>query len=89
MASGFRQRGSAVGEIVVHRPSPGTMHSDKLISYITSIPRAQGARISRRMADAWGPPVYRKLGRVVAYDQTDLDAWLDSCRRTSRSDVGR
>jgi hypothetical protein len=72
------------------------MHSDKLISCITSIPRAQGARISRRiglysrqMADAWGPPVYRKLGRVVAYDQTDLDAWLDSCRRTSTSDVGR
>jgi hypothetical protein len=35
------------------------------------------------------PPTYRKLGRVVVYDQTDLDAWLDSCRRTSTSDVGR
>jgi excisionase family DNA binding protein len=34
------------------------------------------------------PPSYRKLGRVVVYDQTDLDQWLDSCRRTSTSDVG-
>lgn len=35
------------------------------------------------------PPAYRKLGRVVVYDQDDLDAWLDTCRRTSTSDVGR
>lgn len=35
------------------------------------------------------PPAFRKLGRVVVYDQTDLDAWLDTCRRTSTSDVGR
>ena len=34
------------------------------------------------------PPVYRKLGRVVVYDQTDLDLWLEACRRTSTSDVG-
>jgi predicted DNA-binding transcriptional regulator AlpA len=34
------------------------------------------------------PPAYRKLGRVVVYDQTDLDAWLDACRRTSTSDIG-
>jgi excisionase family DNA binding protein len=35
------------------------------------------------------PPGYRKLGRVVVYDQADLDAWLESCRRTSTSDAGR
>ena len=35
------------------------------------------------------PPAYRKLGRVVIYDQPDLDALLDACRRTSTSDVGR
>jgi excisionase family DNA binding protein len=35
------------------------------------------------------PPAYRKLGRVVVYDQNDLDEWLDACRRTSTSDVGR
>jgi len=35
----------------------------------------------------WGhPPAYRKLGRVVVYDQADLDAWLESCRRTSTSE---
>jgi excisionase family DNA binding protein len=32
------------------------------------------------------PPAYRKLGRVIVYDQTDLDAWLESCRRTSTSE---
>ena len=35
------------------------------------------------------PPGYRKLGRVVVYDQAELDAWLESCRRTSTSETGR
>jgi predicted DNA-binding transcriptional regulator AlpA len=34
------------------------------------------------------PPAYRKLGRVVVYDQAELDAWLEMCRRTSTSDAG-
>jgi excisionase family DNA binding protein len=31
------------------------------------------------------PPAYRKLGRIVVYHQTDLDEWLESCRRQSTS----
>jgi excisionase family DNA binding protein len=34
------------------------------------------------------PPSYRKLGRVVVYDQADLDRWLETCRRTSTSELG-
>lgn len=35
-----------------------------------------------------GGPVFLKLGRRVAYDVSDLDAWLDSKRRRSTSDGG-
>ena len=35
-----------------------------------------------------GGPVFLKLGRRVAYDATDLDAWLASRRRRSTSDGG-
>jgi predicted DNA-binding transcriptional regulator AlpA len=35
-----------------------------------------------------GGPVFLKLGRRVAYDVTDLDAWLASRRRRSTSDGG-
>ena len=35
------------------------------------------------------PPTYRKLGRVIVYDQTDLDSYLESCRRQSTSDPER
>lgn len=33
-------------------------------------------------------PTFLKLGRSVAYDQRDLDAWLNSKRRQSTSDDG-
>ena len=35
-----------------------------------------------------GGPIYLKLGRRVAYDVADLDAWLASKRRRSTSDFG-
>jgi predicted DNA-binding transcriptional regulator AlpA len=35
-----------------------------------------------------GGPVFLKLGRRVAYDVADLDAWLANKRRTSTSDDG-
>lgn len=35
-----------------------------------------------------GGPVFIKLGRRVAYDVADLDAWLTSRRRRSTSDDG-
>jgi len=35
-----------------------------------------------------GGPVFLKLGRRVAYDIADLDAWLASRRRRSTSDDG-
>jgi len=35
-----------------------------------------------------GGPVFLKLGRRVAYDVADLDAWLASRRRRSTSDDG-
>jgi predicted DNA-binding transcriptional regulator AlpA len=35
-----------------------------------------------------GGPVFLKLGRRVAYDVADLDAWLASKRRSSTSDDG-
>ena len=31
-------------------------------------------------------PVYSKIGRVVVYDPTDLDAWLDSKKHKSTSE---
>jgi predicted DNA-binding transcriptional regulator AlpA len=34
-----------------------------------------------------GGPVFLKLGRRVAYDVADLDAWLASKRRRSTSDA--
>jgi predicted DNA-binding transcriptional regulator AlpA len=36
-----------------------------------------------------GGPVFLKLGRRVAYNIADLDAWLDSKRRASTSDNGK
>jgi predicted DNA-binding transcriptional regulator AlpA len=35
-----------------------------------------------------GGPIFLKLGRRVAYDAADLDAWLTSKRRRSTSDQG-
>jgi hypothetical protein len=35
-----------------------------------------------------GGPVFLKLGRRVAYDVADLDAWLETKRRRSTSDTG-
>lgn len=35
-----------------------------------------------------GGPVFLKLGRRVAYDPADLDAWLATKRRRSTSDAG-
>jgi predicted DNA-binding transcriptional regulator AlpA len=35
-----------------------------------------------------GGPVFLKLGRRVAYDVGDLDAWLAARRRRSTSDHG-
>lgn len=32
-------------------------------------------------------PVYSKIGRVVVYDLADLNAWLDSKKRRSTSEV--
>lgn len=33
-------------------------------------------------------PIFIKRGRRIIYDTSDLDAWLDSGRRTSTSDRG-
>ena len=35
-----------------------------------------------------GGPIFLKLGRRVAYDVADLDAWLATKRRRSTSDAG-
>jgi predicted DNA-binding transcriptional regulator AlpA len=35
------------------------------------------------------PPVFLKIGRAVVYDENELDAWLESCRRQSTSEAGR
>lgn len=35
-----------------------------------------------------GGPVFMKLGRRVAYDVADLDAWMAARRRRSTSDYG-
>jgi hypothetical protein len=37
---------------------------------------------------AGGGPVFLKLGRIVVYDETDLNVWLASRRRASTSDRG-
>lgn len=36
-----------------------------------------------------GGPIFYKLGRRVAYDTADLEAWLAERRRRSTSDDGR
>lgn len=36
-----------------------------------------------------GGPIFLKLGRRVAYDIADLDAWLAERRRRSTSDGGQ
>lgn len=36
-----------------------------------------------------GGPIFYKLGRRVAYDAADLEAWLAERRRRSTSDDGR
>lgn len=35
------------------------------------------------------PPAFLKVGRAIVYDEGELDAWLESCRRASISDHGR
>lgn len=35
-----------------------------------------------------GGPKFIKIGRRVLYDTRDLDAWLESNKRTSNSDSG-
>lgn len=35
-----------------------------------------------------GGAIFIKIGRRVVYDREDLDAWLDTMRRSSTSDTG-
>lgn len=35
-----------------------------------------------------GGPAYIKVGKIVVYDELDLDRWLSCRRRTSTSDKG-
>ncbi len=43
--------------------------------------------LQRKRRDGTGP-VYIKVGRLVRYRQSDLDAWLADQRRISTSDTG-
>jgi predicted DNA-binding transcriptional regulator AlpA len=70
--------------VPIYTPVPRRFRSPRAAEYLGV---AESTLAKWRMRG--DPPVYRKLGRVVVYDQTDLDAWLDTCRRTSTSDVGR
>jgi excisionase family DNA binding protein len=45
-------------------------------------------RTLEKLRQTGGGPVYLKIGRSVLYRQSDLDAWLEQCRRTSTSDLG-
>jgi predicted DNA-binding transcriptional regulator AlpA len=36
-----------------------------------------------------GGPRFAKLGRAVVYDTTDIDAWIESRKCRSTSDVGK
>lgn len=48
------------------------------------------AGVSNRTLEALrqkgGGPVYLKIGRAVLYRKSDLDCWLEQCRRTSTSE---
>ena len=48
--------------------------------------------LSPRTLEKWrvtgGGPPYRKLGRLVRYDEGDLEAWLEVQRRVSTADPG-
>ena len=52
-------------------------------TYIGCSPRTLEKR--RQMG---GGPIYLKVGRSVVYLRSDLDRYLEQCRRTSTSDLG-
>lgn len=45
--------------------------------------------VTSKCLQAWrvrgGGPIYLKIGRLVKYSQTDLDTFLEKCRRKSTS----
>jgi excisionase family DNA binding protein len=62
------------------------------MNLITTEEAAKLCRISIRTMEAWRlsghGPVYRKVGRLVFYTQSDVNAWLDANKRQSTSDTG-
>jgi hypothetical protein len=70
--------------VTINTPVPRRFRSPRAAEYLGV---AASTLAKRRMRG--DPPAYRKLGRVVVYDQTDLDSYLEACRRQSTSDPGR
>ena len=46
-------------------------------------------RTLEKFRQTGGGPVYLKIGRAVIYLKSDLDYWIEQCRRSSTSDRGR
>ena len=51
---------------------------------------AKSLTVGAKCMQAWrtrgGGPAYVKIGRLVRYRQSDLDAWLEERKRNSTSD---
>ena len=63
-------------------PATGTRLSTDIAEIYTGLSRQTLAKL--RVYG--GGPTYIKAGRRVLYDTRDLDAWLDSRKRSSTSD---
>ena len=66
-------------------PSPSLRLSVEAAAHYTGI----SASTLNKLRVFGGGPVFLKLGRRVAYDVADLDAWLAERRRRSTSDAGQ
>ena len=59
------------------------LRTPKAAAYIGCSPRTL-----EKFRQTGGGPVYLKVGRSVLYLKSDLDLYLEQCRRASTSDPG-
>lgn len=74
-------------------PNDRAQHARTESPFLTTTQAASYVGLSRRtlekMRTTGSGPVYRKHGRYVRYHISDLDAWSETCRKTSTAEQGR